>query len=91
MNSSGNNNQIHATIHKNQVEHHSTIVESIGKVNNAKLKILFDPGATDNFISPYALDKCGLESYKHDDFKLVEMDSRVKQAIGIKVRGCQVA
>ena len=41
--------------------------ESSGMVNNVKLRILFDPGATDSFISPYALDKCGLPAYEHDD------------------------
>ena len=63
------------------------MVESTGKVNNVKLKILFDPGATDSFISPYALDKCGLAAYEHDDFESVEMASGVKQAVGLKVRG----
>ena len=66
------------------------VLESNRNVNNVKLKILFDPGATDSFISPYALDKCGLAAYEHDDFESVEMASGVKQAVGLKVRGCQV-
>ena len=63
------------------------MVESSGKVNNVKLKILFYAGATDSFISPYALDKCGLAACEHDYFESVEMDSGVKQAVGLKVRG----
>ena len=66
------------------------MVESSGKVNNVKLKILFDLGATDSFISPYALDKCWLVAYEHDDFESVEMTSEVKQEVGLKVKGCQV-
>ena len=66
------------------------VVESTGKVNNVKLKILFDHDAIDSFISPYALDKCGLEACEHDDFELFEMASWVRQAVGLKVRGCQV-
>ena len=51
---------------------------------------MFDPGATDSFISPYALDKCGLAAYEHDDFSLVEMASGVKQAVGPSVDKCVV-
>ena len=59
MGNSDNTHRIHVAIHNHQEEHQSTIVESTGKVNNVKLKILFDPGATDSFISPYALVNVG--------------------------------
>jgi hypothetical protein len=45
------------------------------------LKNLFDSGATDSFISPSTLEKCGLEAYEHDDFKQVEMALGEKQAV----------
>ena len=90
MGNSGNNHQIHVAIQNHQAKHQATIVESIGNVNNFKLKILFYLGATDSFISPYALEKCGLDSYKHNDFESVEMDSGFKQELGLKVKGCQV-
>ena len=90
MGNSDNTHRIHAAIHNHQLEHQPIVVESTGKVNNVKLEILFDPGATDSFISPYALDKCGLAAYEHNDFELVEMDLGVKQVVGLKVRGCQV-
>ena len=67
MSNSDNTRRIHAVVHNHQAEHQSTVVESTGKVNNVKLKILFCPSATDSFISPYALDKCGLEACEHDD------------------------
>jgi hypothetical protein len=51
------------------------VVESSGTLNHINVKILFDSGATDSFISPYALEKSGLAAYEHDDFKQVEMDS----------------
>ena len=78
MGNSNNTHQIHVAIHNHQEEHQSTIVESTGKLNNVKLKILFDPGVTDSFISPYVLDKCGLAACEHDDFESVEMASGVK-------------
>ena len=67
MVNSGNTHRIHADVHNHQAEHQSTVVESSGKVNNVKLKILFDPGEIDSFISPYALDKCGLVACGYDD------------------------
>ena len=60
-------------MNNNQVEHQSTMVESSSKINNVKIKILFDYGATDSFISPYALDKSGLAVCKHNNFDLVKM------------------
>ena len=45
---------------------------------------------TDSFISPSALEKSGLESYKHDDFKQVKMASGEKQAVGPSVDNCIV-
>ena len=52
MSNSDNSHRIHAAVHNHQEEHQSTVVESSGKVNNVKLKLLFDPSATDSFISP---------------------------------------
>ena len=83
MHSSNNNHRIHEVVHNNKEEHQSTVVESTSKVNNVKLKIVFDPGVTYSFISPYALDKCGLEACKHDHLESVEMDSRFKKVVGL--------
>jgi hypothetical protein len=44
-------------------------------LNHVNVKILFDFGATDSFISPCKLEKCGLVAYEHDDFKQVKMAS----------------
>ena len=59
MSNSDNTHRIHAAVHNHQAEHQSTVVESTGKVNNVNLKILFDPGATNSFVSPYALENVG--------------------------------
>ena len=88
MGNSGNTHRIHAAIHNHQKEHQSIVVESTGKVNNVKLKILFYSGATDSFISAYALDNCGLVACDNDDFELVEMGLGVKQVVHLKVMGC---
>jgi hypothetical protein len=75
MGRASSSHQIYATVNNHQEEHQSTMVESSGMLNHVKVKILFDFGATDSFISPCALEKCGLAAYEHDDFKQVEMAS----------------
>ena len=90
MGNFGNTHQIHVDVHNHQEEHQPTVVESAHKVNNVKLKILFDPSGTNRFISPYALDKCGLASCEHNDFESIKMASGVKHVVGLKVRGCPV-
>ena len=54
------------------------MVESSSTLNHVNVKILFDFGATDSFISPFALEKRGLVACEHDDFKQVEMASGEK-------------
>jgi hypothetical protein len=69
MGRASSSHQIYAAVNNRQTEHQSTMVESSGMLNHVNVKILFDSGATNSFISPYALEKCGLAAYEHDDFK----------------------
>jgi hypothetical protein len=66
------------------------VVESSGTLNHINVKILFYSGATNSFISPFSLEKSGLEAYEHDDFKQVNMASGQKQAVGPSVDNCIV-
>jgi hypothetical protein len=66
------------------------VVESSGTLNHINVKILFDPGATDSFISPSSLEKSGLAAHEHDEFKQVDMASGEKQAVGPSVDNCIV-
>jgi hypothetical protein len=79
MGRASGNHQIYAAVNNRQAEHQSTVVESSGMLNHVNVKILFDFGATDSFISPYALERSGLAAYEHDDFKQVEMASGEKK------------
>jgi hypothetical protein len=81
---------IYETVNNRQVEHQSRVVESSCTLNHVNVKILFDSGARDSFISPSALEKCGLTAYDHYDFKQVKMDSGKKQAVGPSVDNCLV-
>jgi hypothetical protein len=75
MGRASSSHQIYAAVNNRQAEHQSTVVESSGMLNHINVKILFDSGATDSFISPSALEKSGLAAYEHDDFKQVKMAS----------------
>jgi hypothetical protein len=44
-------------------------------LNHINIKILFDSGGTNSFISLSTLEKSGLAAYKHNDFKQVEIAS----------------
>jgi hypothetical protein len=90
MGRASSSHHIHAAVNNRQAEHQSTVVESSGTLNHINVKILFDSGATDSFISPSALEKSGLAAYEHDDFKQVEMASGEKQAVGPSVDNCIV-
>ena len=90
MGRSSSSHHISAAVNNHQAEHQSTVVESSGTLNHINVKILFDSGATDSFISPSALEKSGLAAYEHDDFKQVEMASRKKKAVGPSVDNCLV-
>eukprot|EP00253_Pinus_taeda_P004781 PITA_04781 len=84
------NHRIHAVVDHDQATHQSTVVESSGTINGIKLKILFDTGATDSFISSYALNKCGLAARRQDDFHQVEMASGEFQIVGLSVDQCKI-
>jgi len=84
------NHRIHVVINNNQATHQSAVVESSGTINDINLKILFDTGATDSFISSYALNKCGLAARKQNNFRQVEMASGELQYVDLSVEECKV-
>jgi hypothetical protein len=90
MGRASGSHQIYAVVNNHQEEHQSTVVESSGTLNHINVKILFDYGATNSLISPSALEKSGLESYEHADFKQVKMASGEKQVVGPSVDNCLV-
>jgi hypothetical protein len=55
MGRESSSHQIYAAVNNSQAKHQSMVVESSGSLNHINVKILFDSGATDSFISPSAL------------------------------------
>jgi hypothetical protein len=90
MGQASSSHEIYVAIKNRQEENQSTVVDSPGMINHVNVKILFDSSATYSFISPCALEKCGLETYKNDEFKQVDVDSGEKQVVGLSVDNCLV-
>jgi len=84
----GRAHRIHAVVHDRQAEHQSSVLETKGKLNNFSISVLIDPGATESFISPNVLVKCGLVAAEQKDFDQVEMASGRTQYVGPLVRDC---
>jgi rare lipoprotein A (peptidoglycan hydrolase) len=82
MGRESSSHQIFATFNNCQEEHQSMVVDSSSMINHVNVKILSYSGDIDSFISPSSLEKCGLASYAHDDFKQVKMSSGEKQVVG---------
>jgi hypothetical protein len=59
-------------------------------INNIPLSVLIDPGATDSFISPSTILRCGLTAHEQSNFRMVEMASGSQQSVGSMVRDCSV-
>jgi hypothetical protein len=90
MGRASSSHQIYAAVNNRQAKHQSMVVESSCTLNHINVKILFDSGAKDSFISPSTLEKSGLAAYEHDDFKQVEMALGEKQTVGPSVNNCIV-
>lgn len=78
MGRESSHHRIYATIHDQHVVHQSTMVETSSMINKVRVKIWFDVDATNIFISLVAIEKCGLVAYEHEEFKQVEIASRIK-------------
>eukprot|EP00253_Pinus_taeda_P021555 PITA_21555 len=85
-----NPHRIHVAINHRQAEHQATEIESAGMINNIPLSVLIDPGATDSFISPSTILRCGLTAHEQSNFRMVEMASGSQQSVGSIVRDCSV-
>jgi len=59
-------------------------------IKNIHLSMLIDYGATNNFISPSTLVRCGFKTDYQNDFRMVEMAYGVMKYLGPLVKNCIV-
>ena len=56
----GRNHRVFAAVDNRQAEHQGTVVEATGTLHGISTLVLFDSGASDSFISPSLVQRCGL-------------------------------
>lgn len=86
----GKAHRIHAAVNNRQVEHQSTVLETLGNIDGMSFVILIDPGAIDSFISINALAKIKHKAIPQYEFKHVEMACGMKRTVGKMVKDCEV-
>ena len=65
--------QINAAIDGQQDDHQSSVVEIEGKINDTRIYVLIDPGATLSYITPNVVYSNKLKKLKHAKSWLVQL------------------
>ena len=73
-----------------QAEHQATVIEAIGTIQGSMVTILFDSRATDSFISPFFVERCGLVAVRQDVSWEVELASRDRVSVSSMVHSCPI-
>lgn len=64
---SSKTHRVFATVDNRQAEHATTVVDTSGVIGGIPCSILFDLGASDSFITPYLVERCGFAMTKQDN------------------------
>ena len=56
----GRSHRVFAAVDNRQAEHQATVIEAAGIIQGSMVTVLFDSGATNSFISPFVVERCGL-------------------------------
>ena len=86
----GRSHTIYAAVDDRQADHQNTVVKTLGKLHGVSVSILFDSGATNSFISPTIVDRCGIVAVKQGGKWQVEYASGVKVAVENLVHNCEL-
>jgi hypothetical protein len=82
---------INAVVDGRQVDHQSTIVEVEGKVNNNRISILIDPGASLSYVTPGLVDSNKLKKVKHAKSWLVQLATGTKRKVTDFISDCELS
>jgi hypothetical protein len=81
--------RINAVVDGRQDDHQSTVVEVEGKVNNNRVSILIDPGATLSYVSPGVVDSNKLKKVRHTKSWLVQLATITKRKVTDFISDCE--
>jgi hypothetical protein len=71
--------RINAAIYGRQADHQSLVVEIEGKINDTRISILIDPGATLTYITPNVVESNKLKKLKRAKSWLVQLVTGTKR------------
>lgn len=86
----GKSHRVFAAVDNHQAEHQATVIEVAGMIRGNSVSILFDSGATDSFISPLVVERCGLVAIRQEVSWEVELASGARVSVESEVKGCQL-
>jgi hypothetical protein len=73
--------RINAVVDGRQADHQSSVVEIEGKINNTRISVLIDPGATLSYITPGVVDSNKLKKTRHAKSWLVQLATGTKRKV----------
>ena len=86
----GRSHRVFAAVDNRQAEHQATVIESAGIIQGNMVTVLFDSGATDSFISPFVVERCGLVAVSQEVSWEVELASGARVSVSSMVRSCPI-
>ena len=84
------NPKINVALENWQADYKTSMVEVEGKINQAPISILIDPGDILSYISPKLVEKCKLPVEKFASFWLVQLANGAKRKVISFVKNCAV-
>ncbi|XP_059075290.1 uncharacterized protein LOC131875236 [Cryptomeria japonica] len=88
MGDSSRTHRVFTMIDNHQTKHQATVVETSGVIGGILCSVLFDSGASNSFVTPYLVERCGLSMTKQDDRWQVELAMGSKAVVDSLVHSC---
>lgn len=86
----GKSHRVFAAVDNHQDEHQVTVIEATCMIRGSGVTILFDSGATNSFIFPLVVERCGLVETRQDVSWEVEFALGSRVSVESMVSYCQL-
>lgn len=87
----GRSHCVFAAVDNRQSNHQSTVIEASSVLHDSSISILFDSGASNSFISPLVVERCGLMATSQGEKWQVELASGSKLVVEKFVQYCSLS
>lgn len=86
----GRSHRVFIALDNCQAKHQAMVIEATSMIKGNSVSILFDSGATNSFISPLVVERCGLVATRQGVTWQVELASGGRVLVESEVRACQL-